>query len=77
MTFGDAEARRRLIESRGDEYWNNLYLDYEDLRLSRLAAYLRKRRPDDQVNHTFLIYRLSDEDVSAALVGPPPELGTR
>jgi hypothetical protein len=47
---------------------------FEHLRFARLCAFLRQREPDDQVGHSILIYRLSDDDVRRALEGPPPEL---
>jgi len=46
----------------------------EDLQFARLAAFLRHRKPDDQVNNSILIYRLTDQDLRAALEGPPAEL---
>ena len=48
--------------------------DFDQLRTSRLFAFLRQRHPDDQVGYSILIYRLSDEDVQRALNGPPAEL---
>ncbi len=44
------------------------------LRLARLYAYLRPRDPDDHVGYSILIYRVSDEQLQAALEGPPVEL---
>jgi hypothetical protein len=44
------------------------------LRLARLYAYLRPREPDDHVGYSLLIYRLSEEQLHAALEGPPAEL---
>jgi hypothetical protein len=46
----------------------------EQLRFARLMAYLRHREPDDQVGFSILIHRLSDDEVRAALDGPPAEL---
>ena len=48
--------------------------DFDQLRTSRLFAFLRQRHPDDHVGYSILIFRLSDEDVQRALNGPPPEL---
>jgi len=45
---------------------------FDEMRLSRLLAYLRKREPDDQVGYSILIYRLSDEQVREAVSGPAP-----
>ena len=47
---------------------------FRQLRFGRLAAYLRKREPDDHVGYSILIFRLSDEEVKQALHGPPAEL---
>src|SRR5438094_241796 len=47
---------------------------FEQLRFSRLCAFLRRREPDDNVGYSILIYRLSDQDVREALYGPPAEL---
>jgi hypothetical protein len=44
------------------------------LRLARLYAYLRPREPDDHIGYSLLIYRLSEEQLHAALEGPPAEL---
>ena len=49
-------------------------LEFEQLRLGRLAAYLRRREPDARAGYSILIYRLSDEDIQRALAGPPVEL---
>jgi tetratricopeptide (TPR) repeat protein len=43
------------------------------LRFARLCAFLRLREPDDHVGYSILIYRLTSEQVRAALFGPPPE----
>jgi tetratricopeptide (TPR) repeat protein len=46
---------------------------FHKLRFARLCAFLRQRMPDDGVEHTILIYRLSDDDVREALRGAPVE----
>jgi hypothetical protein len=45
---------------------------FSELQLERLCAYLRKREPDDNVGYSILIYRLSDQQVRDATLGPPP-----
>lgn len=45
---------------------------FEKLRLARLCAYLRQREPDQNVNHTILIYELDKAAIDSALEGPPP-----
>jgi hypothetical protein len=62
------------ISGRDATAWRKLASDFDELRLARLCAYLRRRKPDDQVGYSILIYRLSDEDVQQALSGPPAEL---
>lgn len=48
---------------------------YDALRFSRLCAWLRHNRPPDaQVDHAILIWKLSMDDLRAALTGPPAEL---
>ena len=47
---------------------------FDALRFGRLCAFLRRREPDDRAAYSILIYRVSDEDVRAALLGPPGEL---
>ncbi len=44
------------------------------LRFARLCAALRRRLPDDQVNHTMLVYRLSDGYLAGVLDGPPAKV---
>ena len=48
--------------------------DLERLRFARLAQYLRLRRPDAMIGYSILIYRLSDEEVHAAVNGTAAEL---
>jgi hypothetical protein len=67
---GDPEAQRRLIAKRGEAFWRDLLWTFDMLRQARLTAYLRGREPDAEVGHSILIYRLSAEEVRAALEGP-------
>jgi hypothetical protein len=55
--------------------WIKTMNDFDEFRFARLTAYLRRRIPDDQINYSILVYRLSDADIRAALDGPPAELG--
>jgi hypothetical protein len=61
-----------VMSARSVQEWNSLLDDFYNFRLSRLTTYLRKRRPDDQINHSVLVYRLGAADLAAALDGPPP-----
>jgi hypothetical protein len=54
--------------------WRRLASDFDELRLARLSAYLRRRAPDAQIGYSILIFRLDDRDVQEALGGPPAEL---
>lgn len=65
----DCERAERPIRVTQDDlraYWL--------LRFARLCSALRARRPDDAVNYTILIYRLTDDQIAAALDGPPIEV---
>ena len=62
------------LKQASEEPPQQLVLLFRRLRLARLCAYLRQREPDDQVGHTILIYRLSDEDVRQAFARDPAEL---
>ena len=48
--------------------------EFEWLRLERLCAYLRHKRPVAQVGHSIFVFDLDESDVSHALYGPPVEL---
>ncbi len=55
--------------------WQVTLTYFEMYRFARLTAYLRKREPDDNINYSILVYKLTDADLAHALDGPPPELG--
>jgi len=67
-------GRAGTLSNRDEMAWRRLENDFDQLRLARLCAFLRRREPDDQVGYSILIYRLSDADVQQALNGPPAEL---
>jgi len=71
--FPGEQALDRLSEPQRQEALQALSL-FDEFRLARLCAYLRQRRPDDQVGYSILIYRLTDPDVEDALKGPSAEL---
>jgi hypothetical protein len=70
-------VRARQIEEFGDQTILTVNILYRDLILGRLCAYLRQHRPehppDDTVGYSILIYHLTDQEVDAALFGPPAE----
>ena len=40
---------------------------FDRLRFARLCHYLRARRPDHVLAHTFFLYRLTQEELDAAI----------
>jgi hypothetical protein len=61
---GDARSRARVLAVR----------ELENMRLARLCAYLRHRKPLTQIGYSILVFDLGDEEVHRALYGPPTEL---
>jgi len=53
--------------------WNTAVRLFEYARFGRLCEYLRRREPDDTINHAIMIYRLSAAEVREALMNPPFE----
>ena len=72
---GDENERYDALRFGTLDAWINTVNDFDEYRFARLTAYLRRRTPDDQINSSVLVYRLTDEDVRAALDGPPAEVG--
>ena len=50
--------------------WNRTLNQFDQLRMARLCAYLRKREPDDSVGYSILIYYLNEDDLDRALNQP-------
>jgi hypothetical protein len=71
----DPEARAGAFGARPPLEWRALLERFQMFRFARLTAYLRLREPDDTVDFSILVYRLSQADLDRALLGPPPELG--
>ena len=71
----DAATRRAALAKYSPKTWRGIIRDYGHLRFYRLAAFLRQREPDDTVNYSILVYRLTENDLARALNGPPAELG--
>jgi hypothetical protein len=65
----DPAARSRLERRMPAAYWEASIARYEHLRLARLCAYLVVRKPDAEVGHSILIYRLDAGEVRAATAG--------
>ncbi len=71
----DIATRQAALAKYHSETWGGVIRDYDYVRFYRLAAFLRHREPNDNVNYSILVFRLNDQDLSQALDGPPPELG--
>jgi hypothetical protein len=74
LLTGDETTRAATLHARSPDEWTRLMTVYEHLRFARLTAFLRQREPDDNVNFSILVYRLSDADLARALDGPPAEM---
>lgn len=59
-----------LLRQTGEQYWHDLFKQFDQLRTGRLVAFLRSRQPDAMVGYSILIYRLTDADVALAVGGP-------
>lgn len=68
----DRAAKIAAMPTRSVPEWAALFEEYYDCRLARLTTYLRTREPDDTINHSVLVYRLTEADLARALDGPLP-----
>jgi hypothetical protein len=50
-----------------NEAIQRLETEFQQLRLGRLLAFLRRREPDAQAGYSILIYRLTDKEVARAI----------
>jgi len=71
----DENVRYDALRTGSLDDWIKTVNDFDEYRFARLTAYLRRRIPDDQINYSILVYRLTDAEVRAALDGPPAEMG--
>jgi hypothetical protein len=69
---GNEQARAALVRQTGEDYWRQLFVQLDQLRVGRLTAFLRRRQPDAMIGYSILVYRLSDSEVEQALKGPLP-----
>jgi Dolichyl-phosphate-mannose-protein mannosyltransferase len=65
----DPSARARLERELPNEKWISSRDLFLNLRFARLCYYLRARKPDANVGHSILIYRLTADEVKAATAG--------
>lgn len=72
-TSPDPRAALAALARAGGTEWPRRVFDYEELRMSRLASYLRSRAPDARAGPSILLYRLTADDLARALDGPPAE----
>jgi hypothetical protein len=68
------EGRTQLVAQTGENFWLELFRQYEHLRLARLTSFLRQREPDFEINYSILVYRLGASDLARAIDGPPIEM---
>jgi tetratricopeptide (TPR) repeat protein len=66
------ERRESAFRMAPPNAWPYLLKVFREFRFARFAAYLRQREPDDTVNYSILIHRLTDQEASKALEGPLP-----
>jgi hypothetical protein len=69
-----AEGRKEMSTFAPESEWQDMLKMYESARFMRLASFLRRREPDDEIGYSILVYRLTDDEVARALTGPPVEL---
>jgi hypothetical protein len=68
----DYAAKNAAMATASVDEWNTTFDAYLDYRFARLTAFLRKREPDDEINFSILVYRLTDRDLAQALDGASP-----
>lgn len=69
-----AEGKRDTLIAEFGEGPSKPLWDLDRLRFARLAQYLRLRQPDAMIGYSILLYRLSAEEVHAAVNGTAAEL---
>ena len=58
----------------GAQIWARKIRLHDELRFSRLCAYLRGREPEERIGYGIMVYQLSATELDKALNGPPAEL---
>lgn len=64
------EFETRWQQVRSAPLTDDTYPDYDELRFARLCKYLQGREPDSHAGYSILIFRLTTEDLRAALEAP-------
>jgi hypothetical protein len=67
----DTPAQAREL---GAQIWTRTIRLHDELRFSRLCAYLRLREPEERIGYGIMVYELSATELDKALKGPPAEL---
>lgn len=65
--WNNAQVRNELIDRGAAVAFERTWQRYDLLRFARLCHYLRARGPDDQVGYSILIFRLTGDEIAAAL----------
>jgi hypothetical protein len=52
--------------------WGNILGAFEGYTFGRLATFLLQFRPDDDIGHSMLVFKLTEADLNRALDGPAP-----
>ena len=68
----DRTQRAAALEKLSALKWQQTFLKFVEYRFARLAAFLRQREPDENINYSILVYHLTDADLARALDGPQP-----
>jgi hypothetical protein len=68
------ELQKQLIAADGRDYWDTAAEHYTQAQFSRLLSYVRQREPDDEINYSILVFRVTRSDLTRALDGPPLQL---
>ena len=68
LLTADPKTRAQVINVHR-VFWDNVLRSYDSLRLARLYAFLRERKPDDNIGYSILVYRLTARDIQEALWG--------
>jgi len=74
LLVDDATARQAALTEISPQKSAESINKYQCLAFHRLAAFLRKREPDDNVGFSILMYRVNANDLTEALDGPPVEM---
>ncbi|HTQ30504.1 MAG TPA: glycosyltransferase family 39 protein [Opitutaceae bacterium] len=72
LLAGDEAVRMAALREHTLAEWQEVLNYFDAWRFGRLTAYLRQREPNDNVNFSILVYKLTDKDIASALDGPPP-----